>query len=107
MREFEGVEPWTPEVARRRLSEFEASGLSAAVYAARLGVSRQRVSYWWARLRREAAEARPRFVELAVRERAPPPAVLKVRFPSGHAVIVPAGTATLAEVLALVEGLRC
>lgn len=99
---------WTEDVARRRLAEFENSGMTLVAFAERLGVSTQRFVYWRDRLARAAA-AGPRFVEVAVREAPRPrsaPAV-EVRFPSGHVVALAAGAASLAEVLDLVEGLSC
>lgn len=97
---------WTEEVARRRLAEFEDSGMTLVAFAERLGVSTQRFVYWRERLAR-VAPAGPRFVELAVREAPRSTPAMEVRFPSGHVVTVPAGSASLAEVLDLVDGLSC
>ena len=67
-----------------RIGEFEDSGMTVAAFAAALGVSTQRFVYWREWLRRAPAPARPRFVELAIRE--PESAgALEVRFPSGRA----------------------
>jgi hypothetical protein len=103
---LEAAGRWTEEVARRRLAEFEDSGMTLVAFAARLGVSTQRFVYWRERLGRAVQAAGPRFVELAVRE-PPPTRAMEVRFPSGHVVVVAAGAATLAELLDLVEGLSC
>ena len=98
---------WTEEVARRRLAELEASGMTLAAFAARLGVSTQRFVYWRDRLRRAAPAPGQRFVELAVRQPPRSTPAMEVRFPSGHVIAVPAGAASLAEMLDLVEGLSC
>lgn len=98
---------WTPEVARRRFDELERSGMSVVAFSTRLGVSPQRFVYWRNRLARETSLAEPQFVELTVREAPRSAPAVEVRFPSGHTVSVAPGTATLAEVLELVDGLSC
>jgi hypothetical protein len=98
---------WTEDVARRRLAELDSSGMTLVAFAARLGVSTQRFVYWRDRLQRAAPAPGPRFVELAVREPPRSTPAMEVRFPSGHVVAVPAGAASLAEVLDLVEDLSC
>ena len=98
------VERWTEDVARRRLAEFERSGMTLVAFAEQLGVSTQRFVYWRDRL---APAAAPRFVELAAREVPRSAPAMEIRFPSGHVVSVAAGTTTLAEILDLVEDLSC
>jgi len=78
-----GSRRWTAAVARGVLEARERSGLSVNRFAARQGLSAERLYRWQHRLEKKttASSAPPRFTE--VRVAVPPAAAIEVAVPGG------------------------
>ena len=96
----------TRETWAARVREWKRSGLTAAVYAERKGLSAGTLRWWSSRLGRiEPASANPSVVEVMLTQEAPASA-LELVLGSGARVVVPIGfdEGTLARLLSVLEG---
>jgi transposase len=95
MRELGTRDEW-----RRRIRDFDRSGLSARDYAAQIGVSAKSISRWRARFR---GEPKPTFVEVHATAAA---GGFEVELVSGRRVRVPEqfDDDALARLIAVLEG---
>lgn len=73
------------------IAEFESSGLTAAIYARRLGVAENTLLWWRSRLRRESSgEREVGFVDVVVEPKPVKPLLVLVGGTS-HRIVVPHG----------------
>src|SRR5687768_12104418 len=99
---------WTEEQARRELARAEREGLSTAELARELKVSAQKIYWWRQRLRADAKETEPRFMEVRVAAE-PQAKPFAVQLRNGRTVAVWPGfdAEELQRLLATVEGTGC
>jgi transposase-like protein len=99
---------WTEEEARQVLARAEREGLSTAALARELKVSAQKIYWWRQRLRTDAREKEPRFMEVRVATE-PQGKPFAVQLRNGRTVAVWPGfdAEELQRLLATVEGVEC
>jgi transposase-like protein len=99
---------WTEKEARQVLARAEREGLSTAALARELKVSAQKLYWWRQRLRADARETEPRFMEVrfATEPQAKP---FAVQLRNGRTVAVWPGfdAEELQRLLSTVEGVEC
>jgi transposase-like protein len=99
---------WTEEQARQVLARAEREGLSTAALARELKVSVQKIYWWRQRLRADARETEPRFMEVRVATE-PQAKPFAVQLRNGRMVAVWPGfdAEELQRLLSTVEGVEC